>query len=64
MTEAQWAALEDRVEALLDSHAALRETNRQLEIEKRDLLERNAELRKRMQAVIQRIKRLELEADA
>ena len=64
MTEAQWAALEQRIEALLDSHADLREANHKLTLEKHDLLERNAELRKRLHSVIERIKRLDMETDA
>ena len=57
MTPEQWDALEQRIDALLDSHAALREERRQLLLEK-------AELRQRLEAVVERIKRLELETDA
>ncbi len=64
MTEQQWLKLERRIDALLDSHAALRESNRKLRIERQDLYERNAELRQRLENVIERIKRLEMESDA
>lgn len=63
MTEAQWAALEQRIDALLDSHAELREENRRLCIEKQELLEKNAQIQKRLESVIERIKRLEMETD-
>lgn len=61
MTEVEWTALEQRIEKLLDSHAALREDNRTLRIEREELQMRNAELRRRLQAVVERIKRLEME---
>lgn len=64
MTEQQWLKLEHRIDALLDSHAGLRESNRKLRIERQDLYERNAELRQRLETVIERVKRLELESDA
>jgi predicted nuclease with TOPRIM domain len=63
MTEEQWATLEKRIDDLLDSHAALREDNRKLQIEKQELLDQNAVLRTRLEAVVERIKRLEMETD-
>ncbi len=64
MTETQWAALEQRIDALLDSHAALREENHQLKIEQQRYMDKNTELRQRLESVIERIKRLETETDA
>lgn len=61
MTEQEWIALEQRIEKLLDSHTALREDNRKLRIEREELKMRNTELRRRLQAVVERIKRLEME---
>lgn len=64
MTQKQWDALELRIDALLDSHAVLREEKRQLSIECDELRERNADMRQRLEAVVERIRRLELESDA
>ncbi len=63
MTEAQWNALESQIDALLDSHAALREENHQLKLERQQLLDSNAELHGRIKNVVERIKRLEMETD-
>ncbi len=63
MTEKEWAKLEQRIGALVESHAELREANRTLRIEREELHMRNAELRRRLEAVVERIKRLELESE-
>ncbi|MGJ8669807.1 MAG: hypothetical protein ACSHXK_09990 [Oceanococcus sp.] len=63
MTEQEWTKLEQRINALVESHAEQREANRALRIEREELLERNGELRCRLEAVIERIKRLELESE-
>lgn len=63
MTEEQWAALENRIDTLLDSHAALREDNHKLRIERQKLLDANAQLKQRLEQVVERIRRLEMETD-
>ena len=63
MTEQEWTKLEQRINALVEPHAELREANRTLRIEREELQMRNCEMRRRLESVIERIKRLEMESE-
>ena len=64
MADDQLEALETRVDELLSSHAQLRATNRKLIAERQSLLDRNAELRQRLERIVERLRNVELEAES
>ncbi len=63
MADDQLGALEGKIEELLASHARLRALNRKLEADRQQVLDRNAELRQRLERIIDRLKKVELEAE-
>lgn len=63
MTEAEWQALEARINDLIEAHARLREENLELRQTQDRLQARDQELRGKLEHIIERIKRLELETE-
>lgn len=55
----RWKSFEQDLEALLKSHHKLQLTNRNLKAEWEAMVQRNMELRRRMEAVITRLRALE-----
>ena len=55
----RWRELEQNVDALIKSHHKLKQANRNLKSEWESMVQRNMELRRRIEAVIGRVRALE-----
>ena len=64
MSEFDLAQLEDQIDELVTAHRRARVENETLKKEYADLSRQNSETRRRLQAVISRIRALEAEAEA